>query len=212
MSASEDPSNELFARWVADVFGRRPGDWYPKDADFGAWSDLAPHEILAFLTRALSNPNESFGRFDDDSIAQGLLFIVHHSYTNWAAVLLDEDLPLPDRERGIDGIVTFFRRFVAERSTPSKNLAGIIYMWWDLFPSWGSDDAATDRALLRAMAQILEVESLRCQDSALHGLNHWQTNYPIEVSAIIDAYLARNPSLDSELVGLAHAAKAGTIQ
>jgi hypothetical protein len=212
IGASENTRTERFARWVADVFGRSPSGWYPKDPDFGEWSDLAPHEVLGFLTRALDDPSESFGHFDDDSIAQGLLFIVHPRYTNWAATLLDEDLPLPDRARGIDGIVTFFRRFVAERPTPSKNLASIIYMWWDLFPSWGSEDAATDSALLDAMSRILDIENLLCQDSALHGLNHWQTNYPREVSAIIDAYLARNPGLGPELVHTARAAQKGAIQ
>ena len=62
------------------------------------------------------------------------------------------------------------------------------------------------------MPRILEIESLGCQESALHGLNHWQTNYPIEVTAIIEAYLARNPSLGPDLVRTAHVAKAGAIQ
>jgi len=212
MSTSDEPRAERFAKWVADVFGLSPSGWYPEVPDFGAWRDLAPSEILAFLTWALEAPNESFGRFDDDSIAQGLLFIIHHDYTSWADTLLDEDLPFSDRARGIDAMVTFFRRFVAERSTPSRNLSAVIYMWWDLFPSWGSDDSPTDEALLRAMTAILDIESPRCQSSALHGLNHWTTGYRREVAAIIDAYLARNPSLDPELVRAAHAAKEGAIQ
>jgi hypothetical protein len=85
-------------------------------------------------------------------------------------------------------------------------------MWWHFFPSWGSEDTATDEALLRAMTAILDIESPRCQNSALHGLNHWTTGYRREVSVIIDAYLARNPTLDPELVRTAHAAKEGAIQ
>lgn len=105
-----------------------------------------------------------------------------------------------------------FRQFVAKRQIPSKNLKSIIYMWWDLFPSWGSEDAATDSAVLHAMTQILALDCLACQDSALHGLSHWQSNYPVEVSAIIDGYLARNPNLAPKLVRSAHAAKTGAIQ
>lgn len=62
------------------------------------------------------------------------------------------------------------------------------------------------------MTAILHIDSPRCRESALHGLNHWTTGHRGEVSTIIDAYLARNPTLDPALVRTALAAKEGTIQ
>jgi hypothetical protein len=39
------------------------------------------------------------------------------------------------------------------------------------------------------MAPILP-QSLVCQESALHGLGHWQRDRDLQVSAITDAFLA----------------------
>ena len=84
-------------------------------------------------------------------------------------------------------------------------------MWWDLFPSWGQPARAVDDAVLRSLAAILAQDALACQESALHGLGHWQSVHPERVAAEIDACL-RAGRLRGELAGYASAARGGCIQ
>jgi hypothetical protein len=39
------------------------------------------------------------------------------------------------------------------------------------------------------MEHILGLGSLACQESALHGLGHWQRQHATEVARIIDAFV-----------------------
>jgi hypothetical protein len=41
------------------------------------------------------------------------------------------------------------------------------------------------------MATVLDLESLACTESALHGLGHWHRAYPERVEGLIDGFLAR---------------------
>jgi hypothetical protein len=54
------------------------------------------------------------------------------------------------------------------------------------------------------MAHIL-LQSLVCQESALHGLGHGQRDHDRLVSAITDAFLAANPDVDPRLISYASA-------
>jgi len=66
--------------------------------------------------------------------------------------------------------------------SPERNVTGplnyVCYMWWDEFPSIASagdsDLPMLHDAALRTMERILLLSSLACQESALHGLGHWQ--------------------------------------
>jgi hypothetical protein len=88
-------------------------------------------------------------------------------------------------------------------------------MWWDTFPSLGlAGDAglsAMQAAALSAMEDILDIDSVACQESALHGLGHWNTVTPERVAGIIDAFLLRNPGARPELVTYARAARSGCV-
>jgi hypothetical protein len=61
------------------------------------------------------------------------------------------------------------------------------------------------------MARILGLKSLACQESALHGLGHWQRGHDRQVSAIIDSFLAANPEIDTRLIGYANSARCGCV-
>jgi hypothetical protein len=62
-----------------------------------------------------------------------------------------------------------------------------------------------EQATLDIMRRILDLESIPCQESALHGLNHWQSGYPDDAMEsnpaveIIDSFLKRHPDLRPEL-------------
>jgi hypothetical protein len=61
------------------------------------------------------------------------------------------------------------------------------------------------------MDATLKIDSIACQESALHGLGHWELFYPTEVAEIVDQYLKENPSLRSELKNYALDAREGHV-
>jgi hypothetical protein len=86
-------------------------------------------------------------------------------------------------------------------------------MWWDAFPCLvlPGDPTATiiDEAILSAMEMTLALDSIACQESALHGLGHAQRRSPARAPDIIDAYLGRPhpPRIDA----YAGAARCGCV-
>jgi len=76
-------------------------------------------------------------------------------------------------------------------------------MWWDVFPSLAlaSDPSLPilDDAALKSMERILHLDSLACQESALHGLGHWQPEYEERVAAIIDNFCEASPEADPSI-------------
>ena len=91
----------------------------------------------------------------------------------------------------------------------------VCYMWWDLFPTWGEpempDCTERDREVLQVMVGALSLESVACQESVLHGLGHWYTNYPEFVERAIRQYLQVNGPLRPELRKYAHGACQGNV-
>jgi hypothetical protein len=88
-------------------------------------------------------------------------------------------------------------------------------MWWDGFPcvALAADPnlPTMHETALRTMALILGFKSIACQESALHGLGHWQASDDCQVSAIIDGFLDENPEIDTRLISYAHAARCGCV-
>jgi len=85
------------------------------------------------------------------------------------------------------------------------------YMWWDLFPSWGQGEREVDAALLSVMEEILSLDSIACQESALHGLGHWHSNHPDRVHEVIERFLQRGTA-PAELSSYARSAQQGCVQ
>jgi hypothetical protein len=65
--------------------------------------------------------------------------------------------------------------------------------------------------VLQAMERILTLASLACQESVLHGLGHWQRQYPAQVNTIIDRFLGSSVDLDARLVIYAKSAHSGRV-
>jgi hypothetical protein len=88
-------------------------------------------------------------------------------------------------------------------------------MWWDVFPTQGRPaDLAyseVDAELLAVMKQVLALDSLACQESALHGLGHWQEHYAAVAAKTIDEFLARRGSMRPELRAYAEDARQGHV-
>ena len=88
-------------------------------------------------------------------------------------------------------------------------------MWWDILPLIGHpgkpEFAKLDQAALTVMEECLALPSVACQESALHGLGHWNMYFPSEVQSIIDSFLKSEKNLRPELLQYAKSARSGCV-
>ena len=184
-------TNLSFEEWIEHAFSRevriQQAAWY-FDPNHDWW-DPKPVEAVAYLTRLFEDPERSLCWFSDDQIAQGLTYLVGTSASGDNGWLSAIEVPVEARVRCVEAIGKLFDRLFAPRCTPhlshlSEVAAGtlncVCYMWWDEFPCIALPSDPNLRRLsgtaLTTMEHILGLGSLACQESALHGLGHWQTS------------------------------------
>jgi hypothetical protein len=212
--------------WIEHAFSHEirkyQAAWY-FDLD-APWWDGPPAVTIAYLTRLFEDPVPALAYFADSQIAQGLHYLIDTGAGGTVLALSRSVVPLPERLRCLEAIGTLFERIFARRCTPQLShldepgagpLNGVCYMWWDIFPVGGPagdpDAGAIDEALLSVMERSLDLPSPACQESALHGLGHWQTRHPDRVVATIDRFLSRNEDLRPQLAAYARAARTGCV-
>jgi len=213
-----------FEAWVRHVFDHEVGDpaWYFSiDADI--WD--APHSLsAAYMTRLFEDPLPQLAAYTDAQLNQGFWYLVSNGGSIHMFALLDEAVPLGDRIRCVRAIYPLFASLFAARCTPhlshqdepgSSPLNSACYMWWDLIPvvpkpgDWAR--AAFDLAVLEVMERTLSLDSPACQESALHGLGHWASDYPVHVEAIVGRYLKAHSALREDLRRYAQRARKGAV-
>jgi hypothetical protein len=154
------------------------------------------------ITRLFEDPERTLCWFSDDQIAQGLTYLVVTSASGDNGWLSAMEVPGEARVRCIEAIGKLFDRLFAPRCTRhlshlSEVAAGtlncVCYMWWDEFPCIALPGDPNLRRIsgtaLTTMEHILGLGSVACQESALHGLGHWQRQHASEVARIIDAFV-----------------------
>jgi hypothetical protein len=76
-------------------------------------------------------------------------------------------------------------------------------MWWDIIPLYGRPNepewTEMDNEILGVLESTLKLDSLACQESALHGLGNWHLYYPGRVEGIINNFLQSQKELREEL-------------
>jgi len=212
--------------WIEHVFGHevrsQRNPWY-FDPDHEWWSPT-PVEFVGHLTRLFEDPDPLVGMFADSQIAQGLTYLVDTSASGDDGHLANTAVPIADRLRLVRSIEILFERLFASRCTPHLShldepgvgiLNGRCYMWWDSFPSLALPGDAhlptLQEAALATVKRILMLDSVACQESALHGLGHWHSLQPDRVESIIDDFLAAHPTARVELLAYARSARCGCV-
>jgi hypothetical protein len=213
-----------FADWVRFVFDHQVGgpQWYfEPGAPF--WD--GPAELTVdYITTLLEDPLPHISPYTDEQLNQGFWYLVSNGCSDMMFALSDESVRLERRVRCLKSFRTVFGQVFATRCSAhlshldekgARPLNSACYMWWDLFPLGGKPDTASHKIMgntaVGVMADILALDSLACQESALHGLGHWQSAYPQEVTAIIDRFLERNRALRPELITYAQSARCGCV-
>jgi hypothetical protein len=204
-------------------------EWYfDSDCEPDAW-DGGPTLTVAHLTRLFNSPLFLMERFTAEQVNQGLWYLVSNACSDHMVSALDGSVPWVDRRRCLEAIGTLYESLFARLCTDHLShldrggtapedvspLNLVCYMWWDLFPSWGSPDdpsrAESDATILEVLHKTLFIASTACREGALHGLGHWHLNYPGQVEAIIDEFLAGTPGIGPELLAYAQAARVGGV-
>jgi len=215
-----------FDDWLEHSFGRevhfQQAPWYfDPDRD---WWDPPPMEAVSYLTRLFEDPEPALQGFADSQIAQGLTYLVNTSASGDNRWLCSTDVPVKDRVHCVRSVAALFAKLFEPRCTSSLShlseadagtLNGVCYMWWDAFPSLalaGDPDLPTlHDCALRTMERILHLNSIACQESALHGLGHWQRDYSEKVTSIIDRFCEAHSKADPRLLAYAQSARCGCV-
>jgi hypothetical protein len=209
-------TNLTFEGWLRYVFdhpveAQKP-QWY-WDLDRDWWDeDADPAQPVQFLTQAFEEAGVVFKPYSAAQLNQGLWYLASNSCSNHMFALLNENVPWPARRRCIRSFQLLYAGCFARRCTPHLShvdepgagpLNGVCYMWWDIIPFAGRpDDPARrefDDEVLRVMEATLQLNSIACRESALHGLGHWQPAYPQRVGEIIDRFSMNEPALPEKL-------------
>lgn len=215
-----------FDDWIEHAFGREVrlhgNAWY-FDPD-APWWDPPPRLAIDYLTRLFDEPEKPLAWFSDAQIAQGMTYLLNSCATGERGWLISREVPVAARRRCIMAIHTLFAALFAPRCAPvlghldeagARPINGVTYMFWDVFPGVAlSDDPDRDvlvRATLSVMTETLRLESIACQESALHGLGHAHRDYPDIVEGAIDGFLATHPVIRPELAAYARAARCGCV-
>jgi hypothetical protein len=198
----------------------------PLTADDIRWdNELDATYACQLLTALFENPKILTPRFSDAQISQGLSFMTFPGTSGYIDALQEPSVPWELRERCLRSIYILYRDLFAVKCTgydrqrkrfePENPLNWLCNMWWDsTYLAWrtGEPDAPhVDAVILGVLQDTLQLPSLACQEGALHGLGHLNQSLQPQAAAIIDDYLARNPSLPKELRAYAKEAKRGSV-
>lgn len=216
---------QLFESWIDAVFDHAVSSydrawWWSGDAALQA---APPALHVAHLARLFGDPVPPLDGFADSQIAQGLQYLIDTGAGGQARFLVEPVVPLPNRLRGVAAIQRLFALLFAPRCSPhlahldeagAGPLNGLCYMWWDIFPFVASGEpaerGAIEAAMLGVLTATLSLDSIACQEAALHGLGHWQGDRSL-VAPAIDAFLARHTAARPELLAYARAARVGCV-
>jgi hypothetical protein len=203
--------------WTDRVFGEAdPSDFQP-DRLVG----ICEPDSASFLKLAeiFENPVRFLNRYDDGALGQAFWDLGFATFVG----VYQESIEWELRHRLIRSFETLFRDLFAARCSPvlghlsetDDPLSVACYMWWD-FDCWSAmPDPLTrnpyDSAFLASMKAILAIDHVACQESALHGLGHWQRAHKSVVEAIIDSFLQGTPEIREELREYAYDARRGHV-
>lgn len=195
-----DTTGYDYEQWIRFAFDQPVAaePWYYTEA---MAFECDPHVVISYYTRLFRSPQVTLSNYDDDRLEQGIWFVVHSQLSEW---LWDDDIPVECRLDCIAAMPTMFREFLIDR--PLKDAC---WMWWDMLRTFDDDpDPRIVEAMVRALAEVLQLPARHCQMSALHGLGHLRHR---EKEEIIRGFVSAGRDLDAELLEYAESAIRGTV-
>lgn len=179
-------------------------------------------EVIEKMATLFCSPKKYFSQRSTEEVALGLRSIISATGFGYSGLIVDSSIPIKARLHCLDSMFHLFQYFFltecfSELShmdhgcSDHLTLNETCYMWWDwclILPK--QDSPEIDTHVLSLFVKILNLDSIACKESAIHGLGHWFDDYPKEVSHILDVFLNQQ-KLPSELESYAMKAKQGLI-
>lgn len=195
-----DLTNSSFDEFVSFLFDRDvPPDsvkgnrwYYNLEVEFDA------KIICGYYVQLFREPEFLSTRFTKSQLEEGFWAIQGPNLDcSVSRIVLESDLPLPEREECIRSMVDLLKRLFAKESLDTS-----VSMWWDsLCYDWhcgkrnraraGEDEELQD-VFFRTLSELLSIHSDICQGAALHGLGH--LHHP-DTPQLVDRYIQEHPSL-----------------
>jgi hypothetical protein len=222
MGARTDLSFDEFVEFQFGPAVRTHGHAWYFDVE-SDWWEPEPRTGIAYLTRLFENGRDLLQYFSDAQIAQGLTGLINTMAVGDQPWMRDPVTPAAERAQVWFATASLFAEVLAPRCAPVLGhlakeppppINAVTYMWWESLPGFAEPDdperARVDEAELAALERILALDSVACQEAALHGLGHGVGRQP-RCAEIIDAYLLSGRATP-ELALYARAARTGCIQ
>lgn len=209
-----------FDDWLDDVFITRA------HTGIHDWEHSSPIEH-SYIARLFAAPVASTKPYTDDQISKGLWELLGNGGSAFREITHQHITPTMRVQIIKDMYVVFEQLFaprcsakLCENQTKEQfnslnPLNSVCFMWWDIIPLYGKsgqpEREVLDPYCIEVMERTLRLNSIACQEAALHGLGHWAYAYPEKVQPIIDAYLAREKNLPPDLREYALDARRGMV-
>lgn len=164
-------------------------------------------EYLRFAAAAFNRPSV----FDDPSVGSFADEVILSIATETSLILIESDVALTLRVAFLESCGALFEaRFSALKPLSLREAyTHICFLFWDALLSYvgPSTPLRDDLRILRetvfqCLSQLLAMDNLECQRSALHGFNHLQDD---RCRSLIDAFMSRCE--DAELKAYAQRAR-----
>lgn len=201
-----------FENWVRAWFDH-PDDW---DWIRGEFPEISNTDTLAFATHLFTHAGELLQPYSNTQVGKGLHRLIWEGDSPLTA-LFNLELPRTECRTCLKSIYRVYKEVFATRcpellsQKTRDELHHVCFMWWDIFPLYKNARTELNSAVLDVLERALALPHLACQESALHGLGHWQGADPKRVQGIIDAFLATKGARLPELVSYAQTARRGMV-
>ncbi|HUN80640.1 MAG TPA: hypothetical protein VMV81_03940 [Phycisphaerae bacterium] len=207
-----------FDEWVQNIFER----YLRQEPEI--WIEPPATVKTEFMTQLFEKPSYLVESFSEQHIALGLQYLLFNANSNYVFVLVDGSVPIANRVRLVNSFFTLFKELFSKicseycggaQESKKRPADYVCFMMWDagtlqIYPE-RPEQREVDRAFLSVLGRILDLPSIPCQKSALHGLNHAYDDYPDEVSTAIDEYLKSGHCLSDDLQDYALRARIGGV-
>ena len=184
-------------------------------------ADLPAPLALDYVGRLFRESGRVLAGHSDAAVASALSRVISPEESSELRAVNDASLPMQRRIGCVEAIGELFAHTFAPRCERRLSHTGeaasplntVCFMWWDTAVLHARPDRwpDLDSACLAVMRQCLELPSVACWESALHGLGHWVSDYPEVVRGAIDGFLASRQRHRPALLDYAMRARAGSV-
>lgn len=208
-----------FDEWLAH--------WFAPEVGVYRWDDdLAACKIAAYMTQLFERPSVLVERYSPEIINKGLWSICGVE-TGYFQEIRCPEVPIASQQRCVRSIFLLYRDLFAHVCTshyghlndgpePPSPVNSACYMLWDMDELQYVHRLPGGEHLIdpvfEVLSCILELDSIACRESALHGLAHQVSDHRTRVQEIIDGFLRVHPNLPEPLANYAQRAREGRVQ